>query len=193
MHKLILPATMGVVALVVTTSAQQGNPIEAAAAALGAANVKSAQFTGSGSNFTFGQAYSAGGPWPRFNVKSYTATVDYDTGSMRLELVRTVPDPVPPGVSAFQGEQRQVQVLSGNYAWNVAQPPAGAPAPNPAPASEAVVAERKLLLWSTPHGFVKAAMANKATTRRAGGGSEVSFIVDGKHRFVGRLNAQNQV
>ena len=59
--------------------------------------------------------------------------------------------------------------------------------------AEAVVVERKLFVWSTPHGFVKAAAANKATSRRSGGSTEVTFTQDGKYRVVGRLSAQNQV
>ena len=45
----------------------------------------------------------------------------------------------------------------------------------------------------TPHGFLKAAMANNATSQPAGGGSEVTFTIGGKHRFVGTINARNQV
>ena len=48
-------------------------------------------------------------------------------------------------------------------------------------------------IWTTPHGFLKAAAANNATSQPAeGGGSDVSFTADG-HRYVGRINAQNQV
>jgi glyoxylase-like metal-dependent hydrolase (beta-lactamase superfamily II) len=197
MQKLISFALTGCAALVISASAQQPNPLDAAASALGAAKIKSLQFTGSGSSFTVGQPHAAGGPWPMLNVNSYTATIDYDAGRMRLDIVRTVPDPVPPGVAPFPGQQRQVQVLSGNYGWNVPQPAAGAPPPStppsPAPAADAVVTERKLQLWSTPHGFIKAAAANNATTRPVGSATDVSFTVDGKYRMNGRLNAQNQV
>ena len=48
-------------------------------------------------------------------------------------------------------------------------------------------------IWTTPHGFLKAAAANNATSQPASGGSDVSFTVDGKHKYVGRINAQNQV
>ena len=48
-------------------------------------------------------------------------------------------------------------------------------------------------IWATPHGFLKAAAANNATTQPASGGSDVSFTVDGKHKYVGRINAQNQL
>ena len=181
-------------AIAASLSAQQSGPLDAAASAMGADKIKSLQFTGSGASFTVGQPFEGGGPWPRLDVKSYTAILDYEAGRMRLEIVRTVPSPVPPGIAPFPGEQRQVQALSGNYGWNVPQPPPGAAAPPaPAPASDAVVADRKLLLWSTPHGFLKAARANNATTRRAGGGTEVTFTLDGKHRVVGRLDARGQV
>jgi glyoxylase-like metal-dependent hydrolase (beta-lactamase superfamily II) len=189
--------SLAVAAVVVTTSAQQADPISAAATALGADTIKSLQFTGSGANFNVGQPYEAGGPWPRLNVDSYTAVVDYEAPRLRLEIVRTVPSPVPPGVAPFTGQQRQVLALNGNSGWNVPQPAAGAPAPatppSPPPVAEAVVVERKLFVWSTPHGFVKAAAANKATSRRSGGATEVTFTVDGKYRVAGRLNAQNQV
>jgi glyoxylase-like metal-dependent hydrolase (beta-lactamase superfamily II) len=47
-------------------------------------------------------------------------------------------------------------------------------------------------IWATPHGFLKAAAANNASSVAAGTGSEVSFTADG-HRYVGTINAQNQV
>jgi glyoxylase-like metal-dependent hydrolase (beta-lactamase superfamily II) len=62
--------------------------------------------------------------------------------------------------------------------------------PQPQPAA---VEERTMEIWTTPHGFLKAAAANNATSQPANGGSEVSFTVGGKHRYVRRINAQNQV
>ncbi|HEY6507309.1 MAG TPA: hypothetical protein VIY56_04800 [Vicinamibacterales bacterium] len=47
-------------------------------------------------------------------------------------------------------------------------------------------------VWVTPHGFLKAASANRATTRTVPLGTEVSFSVDG-HRYVGILDRQNRV
>ncbi len=47
-------------------------------------------------------------------------------------------------------------------------------------------------IWSTPHGFLKAAQVNNATSQAADGGSEVSFTA-GKNKYVGKINAQNQV
>src|SRR5687768_8772662 len=112
-------------AFITIPSAQQTDPLKSAASTLGADKINSLQFTASGSSFTVGQAYEAGGPWPRLNVDSYTGIFDYDAGRMRLEIARSVPDPVPPGVAPFQGQQRQVQALSGEYGWNIPQPPPG--------------------------------------------------------------------
>ena len=56
-------------------------------------DVKSLQYTGSGANFAFGQNVAPGTPWPRFNVKSYTRMVNYDTPAMRDEIVRTQAEP----------------------------------------------------------------------------------------------------
>ena len=115
MHKLVL-STLTVLVLAVTTSAQQPDPISAAAAALGADTIKSLQFTGSGASFNVGQPYEAGGAWPRLNVESYTAVVDYGGptapgdrphGSQPAAARRrTVHWPAAPGA----GAQRQQRV-----------------------------------------------------------------------------------
>ena len=47
-------------------------------------------------------------------------------------------------------------------------------------------------IWTTPHGFLKAAAANNATAQQAEGGSEISFSI-GKNRYVGTVNEQNEV
>jgi hypothetical protein len=47
-------------------------------------------------------------------------------------------------------------------------------------------------IWATPHGFLKAASANRATTRTVELGTEVRFSVEGR-RYVGILNEQNLV
>src|SRR5262249_58500063 len=115
---------------------------------------------------------------------NYTANINYDTGSMRVELVREMEAMPRGGGAPFFGEQRQVQLVSGDYAWNVPVAAPNAPAPMPAAAPDARL-ERMLALWATPQGFVKAAMANKATTRNAGGGIELSFTVSGKYKMTG--------
>jgi glyoxylase-like metal-dependent hydrolase (beta-lactamase superfamily II) len=196
MRKTSLLALTCALALAITAAAQQG-ALQTAATTLGVANLKSLEFTGTGQMFSVGQNYVASDPWPAVPLKSYTATINYDSGAMRVDLVRTMGPLMPRGGGApFTGDQRQTQLVSGNYAWNMPAPAAGAaaggPAPQAAPQAAAQV-ERMLALWATPHGFVKAAMANNATTRPARGGTEVSFTVGGKYKMVGTINGQGQV
>jgi glyoxylase-like metal-dependent hydrolase (beta-lactamase superfamily II) len=166
--------------------------LEAANAALGTAQINSIQFSGTGRWYQFGQAPNPTLPWPQFDVSSYTATVDYAAPAARVQMTRlqTVePDRVRP----TPVEQRPDQYVSGTTAWNMA-PPAGAPA-GTAPAAQpqpAAVEERVMEIWTTPHGFLKAAAANNATSQPAAGGSDVSFSV-GKNKYVGTINEQNDV
>jgi glyoxylase-like metal-dependent hydrolase (beta-lactamase superfamily II) len=188
MRKLSLVALVCALVSAAGVAAQQG-ALQTAATALGVANIRTLQFTGAGRNFSVGQNYVAANPWPAVPVKNYTAAINFDTAAMRIELLREMGPLMPRGGGApFFGEQRQVQLVSGNYAWNAPAAPNGmaAPAPGAQP-------ERMLALWSTPQGFVKAAMANNATTRATRGGTEVSFTVGGKYKLVGTLNAQGHV
>jgi glyoxylase-like metal-dependent hydrolase (beta-lactamase superfamily II) len=188
MRKTFLLALVCSLALGAGTAAQQA-ALQTAAGALGAATVKTLQYTGAGRNFSVGQNYTASDPWPAVPVKSYTATVNYDTAAMRWEILREMGPVMPRGGGApFFGEQRQVQFVGGNYAWNAPAAPAGMAAPQPG-----AQPERMLALWATPQGFVKAAMANNATSRATRGGTEVSFTVAGKHKMVGVINAQGHV
>jgi glyoxylase-like metal-dependent hydrolase (beta-lactamase superfamily II) len=190
MRKVTLFAILGILALASALAARQNNVLSTAADTLGTARIKTIQFTGSGQNFSVGQNFTASEPWPPVPVKNYTAQINYDTGSMRVELLREISTPTMPkgGGAPFYGEQRQIQLVSGNYAWNV-PPPAGNAAPGPAQPNPDAQLERMLALWATPQGFVKAAQANNATTK----GSVVSFTVSGKYKMTGTINAKGQV
>jgi hypothetical protein len=154
----------------------------AAADAMGATNLNSIQFSGSGSNYAFGQAYTPGGPWPRFEVKTYTVTVDYQTPAMKLEMLRAQGEHPPRGGGAqpFAIDQRTVQVVSGNDAWTEG---GAQPAPNPA-----AVTDRRRQIWLTPHGVVKAALASGA----AADGNVFTFKAEDREVKV-TLNQQNLV
>ena len=193
MRRLITLTVVLTLALAVLPSAQQQGALKAAADALGVANIKTLQVTGSGTNFSVGQNFTPNQPWPPVTVKSFTALINYDTASMRQDLVREMGTVMPRGGGApFTGEQRQNLLVSGNYAWNLAgaAPAGGAPQAAPAPGNQV---DRMLFVWSTPQGFVKAAMANNATTKKAKGGTEVSFMVGGKYKMTGIIDAQNHV
>ncbi|MEQ1761386.1 MAG: MBL fold metallo-hydrolase, partial [Vicinamibacterales bacterium] len=179
---------------VVATAAcgQRAGTLPAAAEALNAADTRTIQFSGSGKWFQFGQAPNPTLPWPAFDVSEYQAAINYETPAARVQLVRK--QVVEPGrVRPAPVEQRPDQYVSGTTAWNLAAPPGAAPGTAPVPQPQpAAVEERVAEIYSTPHGFLRGAQANNATVTEAGGGSEVTFSV-GANRFVGTINAQNQV
>lgn len=171
---------------------EEPGTLQAATAALGANEVRSIEYSGTGKWFQFGQAPNPTLPWPAFDVSSFTASINYETPAARVQMER-IQVVEPNRVRPAPVQQRPVQVVSGTHAWNMAAPagaaPGTAPAPQPQPAA---VEERTMEIWTTPHGFLKAAAANNATSQPSNGGSEVSFTV-GTHKYVGRINAQSQV
>src|SRR5262245_38119702 len=62
--------------------------LETVSTAMGAGNLKTIEFVGSGVTFTHGQAHERFGPLPRFDVKSYRYTADYSTPGSRIERIR---------------------------------------------------------------------------------------------------------
>lgn len=192
MRRLMIPVVACVIATVSVACGPRAGTLEATNSALGTAQMTSIQFSGTGRWYQFGQAPNPTLPWPQFDVSSYTATVDYAAPAARVQMTRlqTVePDRVRPTPVPASPDQ----YVNGTTAWNMA-PPAGAPqgtppVPQPQPAA---VEERVMEIWTTPHGFLKAAAANNATVQQAEGASEVSFTA-GKNRYVGTLNEQNEV
>jgi len=156
--------------------------LETVAKALGATGLKSIEFQGGGTFFWAGQSYNAGTGWPQFNVRSLTRTINYDTASLREEMVRTRTLEPPKGGGPYvRGEHKAVAFLSGDQAWNVA-----GDAATPAPIA---LAERQFQLWSTPHGVVKAAMAGKGTIQ----GRTITFGIPGSFKALATLDAANLV
>jgi hypothetical protein len=106
-------------------------------------------------------------------VKRYTALINYETGSMRQDLLRDMAMTMRRGGGVpFMGGRRQIQALNSEGAWNVPIPPDRAAGSLPAapctpaeaggtpPVSTAApdgYVKCLLMLWSTPQGFVKAA------------------------------------
>ena len=192
----VLVRTLGVVALLAwfggaATAQDARSVVDAAARALGAGGVRAIQYSGSGYVYGFGQSHQPGGPWVKFNLKSYTLLTDYEREASREDQVRTYLDPPERGGTAvFIGELRQVSFLSGDVAWNAG--PDGAPAPAPL-----AVEARQLQLPISPHGFVKTAMAAAPTvaTRTVDGKrlTVVSFTWKGKYKVNGYINGQNLI
>jgi glyoxylase-like metal-dependent hydrolase (beta-lactamase superfamily II) len=177
--------TLGVVialTIAISACAQQPTGVAAAADAMGAMDLNSIQYSGSGSQFAFGQAPSPGERWPRFEAKTYAVAVDYQTPALRLEMVRAQGEHPPHGGGGqpFAGDQRTIQVVSGTHAWTEG----GAQTV----ANPGAVSDRLRQVWLTPHGVIKAAVASGATAS----GNLVSLTIEGRDVKV-TLNDQNLV
>ena len=135
-------------ALSLTAAGQAPDPVvRAASDAMGVAALQSVQYSGSGSAFAIGQAESPGGPWPRFELAKYVATVDYAGLAMREETVRRDVERPPRGGGAgpFNPSTGQggMRPIPGDVVQTLVS----------SPSNEA----GQIQVWMTPHGFLKAA------------------------------------
>ncbi len=156
--------------------------IEGVADAMGAASLETIEYSGAGSLYRFGQAYLPGESWPRFAQRDYRVSADYGASAMRLDTTRGQGEYPPHGGGGqpVGPDQRTVQVVSGEYAWNENGDRA-------TPVSGAAEALRRAL-WATPHGAIKAALANGGTMT----GNTIAFAVDGRD-ITASVNDENLV
>ena len=164
MRTLMIPFLAVAIAVASAACGPQAGSLQAANDALGATQVNSVEFSGTGRWYQFGQAPAPGTPWPQFDVSRYTATVNYATPAARVQMTRK--QTIEPGrVRPAPVEQNPDQYVSGMTAWNLAAPAGAAPDAPPVPQPQpAAVEERVMEIWTTPHGFLKAAAANNATS-----------------------------
>src|SRR5437016_1644880 len=180
--------------------------LQAAVKAMGADNLRTIQYSGSGWNAFVGQSFSPQDDWPRFEVTRYNRTIDYNASYSREELTRRQGNNPPRGGGApLQGEQQQDFIVSGNSAWNMnGQNPV--PQPGQYLAGIPMAEYRQLDILLTPHGFLKAAMAAQNATAISitlptppgaitnnGKATLVSFTAMEKYRVNGTFNDQNML
>ncbi|MBV9508299.1 MAG: MBL fold metallo-hydrolase [Acidobacteriia bacterium] len=134
--------------------------------AMGADNLKSIQYSGSGADFSLGQAMNPTSAWPRFTDKTYTRTIDFDKQASELQRVRVQGENPPRGGGGqpLVGEQNQNQVVifNDNTPW-----------------------VQRLDLILLPWGFLRAASAAPDTTVK-------SEKVNGKKFTVVSFMGQNK-
>ena len=146
--------------------------------AMGSITLGSISFAGSGTGATFGQAFVPGTAWPKINYSSFSRVADYQAGAFREDAARSRAEPNGGGAVPLMGlgEQRTTGLLRGAHAWNMV-----GPAPIPAPLT---LSGRTHDLWTTPHGVLKAALANQPSIRMRSDGermlSAISFTVPGR-------------
>jgi glyoxylase-like metal-dependent hydrolase (beta-lactamase superfamily II) len=184
MKRTILGVAAAGMLLSAPTGAQDASAVlDAAVAAMGTATVQSMQYTGTGAVFMLGQNVRPDAPWPRFRVIKYTGSVRYDMPAFRDELVR-VDDEKPPrgggagGFNPATGQGGMRPVLGEHTIVRQMSPQ---------------TETGQLQIWLTPHGFLKAAAAHKATLSTAGGRRTLSFSALGKYTVTGTLDGQNLV
>ena len=192
-RSLYTAAALAVALSTSSCSSLQPLSLHLASDSAGVDGLRSIEFSGTGRWYQFGQAPNPDLPWPPFHLKNYTADIDYDTASARVQIARS--QVIEPGRNRpVPVEQKFDQYISGATAWNLTQPAANAtnpvPVVNPQPAA---VEERRAEIWASPQGFLKAAVDHHAKSEAVGDGAEVSFTLGGKYRYVGTLNAKNQL
>ena len=170
--------------------------LQAADNALGASKVDSIKYSGTGRISYLGQNFTIADDWPRVDLKSWSQTIDYGSKSAKEEMVRVQGNNPPRGGGAgfpITGEQRSTTLVSGNYAWNL-----NAQGQPQAQNDQAEV--RQFMIWVSPHGFIKAALAdaNATVTDRefVGAGRTlrvVGFTTMGRYRATGEFNGQNML
>src|SRR5215472_11632745 len=122
-RRLILATAFAAVAVWAATSGQPDakTVLSNVSKAMGADGLKTIQYSGSGADFSLGQAFSPTSPWPRFNDKTYTRTIDFDKQASQLQRVRTQGENPPRGGGGqpLVGEQNQNQVviINDNTQW----------------------------------------------------------------------------
>ena len=126
--------------------------LEQADQAMGASQLDSIHISGSGWNAFVGQSYAADDDWPRVELQSYDLTIDYPSRSAREEYVLVQGDYEAEGggQQPIVGERRVLNLVSGDYAWTINAE--GEPVAQPQAAEE-----RQFFIWTSPHGFIKAA------------------------------------
>jgi glyoxylase-like metal-dependent hydrolase (beta-lactamase superfamily II) len=162
--------------------AQDGKAaLENVAKAMGASALKSIEYSGNGESFMVGQSPVPGAPWPKLTVKSQTRAINYETASLRTEQVINRATDLRGGGAYTVGDTKQVVVVSGDHAWTVAGETL---TPQPR-----LRTDQQLQLWTTPHGVIKAAMANNATVQ----GQTIAFSIPGRLKVKATVNGQNLV
>jgi glyoxylase-like metal-dependent hydrolase (beta-lactamase superfamily II) len=179
MLKKVLSAAVLLSLLSWTAVAQDANTIITnASKAMGADNLKTIQYSGSGFDFAIGQNVNPNSPWPKFIDKTYTRSINFETPASRMDRVRNQGENPPRGggLQPIVGDQQQNQtiVIGPNTPW-----------------------VQQLEIWMTPYGFLRAAKSNNATasTKTVGGKkfSVLTFNGQNKAKVNGYINDQNMV
>jgi glyoxylase-like metal-dependent hydrolase (beta-lactamase superfamily II) len=174
MIKKCLTAVAVVLALTWAVQGQDAKGVIASAStAMGADQLKTIQVSGPGTDYSFGQAFNPGSPWPAWKEKSYTRTIDFDAPAFRIARVAEAPDPSRKGGGLQPAAQQQV-IVTANTQW-----------------------AQQLPIWISPYGFLKQAAMNNATVKSETVGGKkynvVTFTAPNKAKVNGYIGPDNMV
>jgi len=194
-------ALLVLLALLATTgnAKDEGNAAKVigdVAKTIGAPNVKSLQYMGTGYTYTFGQSFRPNDAWPKYTLLTYMRLLDYEKGASVDDSSWTQYDASPPlggGYNPLIGEIHEKAFVNGIYAWSYGGPTRSVD--KPAMPSAGALEVRQLQMVLTPHGWVKAAMASSPTLEQTTvDGKQLSVITfrwKDKYKVVGYVNSQN--
>ena len=155
--------------------------LDAVAQAMGVAKLDNLQVSGAGYSYAVGQAFQPGQAWPKLNLARFTRTDDYARNGYSFDYFLSRAEPQGGGAIPPVGEVRRTGGVSGDQAWNLVYPQGSA--------AQAPAAAYQHDLWTSPHGIVKAAIADKAVMS----GSTFAIVREGRFRARATVNAANLV
>ena len=155
--------------------------LNAVAQAMGADRLDSIQVSGAGYAYAVGQAYRPGEAWPKLNLPRYTRVDDYAKAAHSFDYALSRAEVRGGGAIPQIGEVRRTGGVAGDQGWNVVYPQGTA--------AQAGAAAFQHDLWVSPHGVVKAALADKAVMS----GSTFEIARAGRFRARALVNGQNLV
>lgn len=113
-RKTILVLALAALCLAKGTPEDAKTVIANASKSLGADNLKTIEYSGSGYDFAIGQNANPSMPWPRFIDKTYTRAISFDPPASSMQRVRMQGENPPRGggLQPIFGEQQQRQVIA---------------------------------------------------------------------------------
>jgi len=141
--------------------------------AMGADNLKTLQYSGTATEFAFGQAVNPNSPWPGFVEKSYTRSINYEMPAWRVDRVLG-PIPADRRGGGLPPGPTQSLIVGANTSW-----------------------AQQVDLWMTPYVFLReAAKANATASSKSMNGKKytvVTFTAPNKAKFNGYIDQDNML
>ena len=180
---------IGLLTIVVGTATAQDamTLLRATSAAMGVDEVQAIRYSGTGWLATVGQGYIPDEDWPRSDL-TYTRTIDYETRASGEQFTRRQGEYPPRGGGGVPvvGDWDQEFYVSGEYVWNVLRGAEPGLTSRLATSNTGIPPEeRKLDIWLSPHGVIKAALASDDATA-------TPMVLEGEPKMIVSFTAMDR-